>query len=289
MIAKRLSLALLLLVVTALAGCASFPAPTATASTPEARALVEASARAHGWDAYRRLKDISIAYEGQWLSIAARVQPVLVDSQFRGTSEERMLPAARAIGQTHRGPGGFKQVAREPQRTRVWYNGSESTEADPRRAAALVTDGYRLFLFSAIYLLERDALLETLPYDVIDGIEYDRVYARLRPGFGESAEDKVILWIDRRTKRVRKLWMSLEGLDSTKGAVVEVDLLDYRTVAGVQFPTRFFERLLRPLPIDVHQWRVIGLDVDRGFGADDILGPSFGGAAVAPAHPLRAE
>jgi len=27
----------------------------------------------------------------------------------------------------------------------------------------------------------------------------------------------------------------------------------------VQWPARFFERVLRPLPIDVHQWRVTGL------------------------------
>jgi hypothetical protein len=269
-----------------LVGCASFPAPSPDASSAAARAVLEAAADGHGWSAYRALADISIAYEGEWLSIAPRVQPVLIDSQFRGKSEERLLVAAQAIGQTHRGPGGVKQVARDPQGTRVWYNGVETADAETLRAAALVADGYRLFLFGPMFLRERDATVELLPYDVIDGRPFDRVYARLRPGFGAAQEDRVILWIDRDTRLVRKLWMSLEGLASTQGAVVEVDLLDYREFGGVQWPTRFFERVLRPLPIDVHQWRVTGLDVNRGFAAQDILGGAFMGAATRPATPL---
>lgn len=269
-----------------LAGCASFPQPSTEASSAEGRALLEASANAHGWDAYRRLKDISVRYEGQWFSIAPRVQPVLVDDQFRGASEERLIVATRAIGQSHRGPGGTKQVARDPQRTLAWYNGQASADAEKLRAAALVADGYRLFLLGPIYLLERDAIVEALAYDVIDGVEYDRVFARLRPGFGEAGEDKVVLWIDRRTRLAHKLWMSLEGLASTQGAVVEIDLRDYREVGGVRWPTRFFERLLRPLPLDVHQWRVVGLDLDRGYGSADIMGAMFLGAAAQPAAPL---
>jgi hypothetical protein len=280
----RLPVALVVALV--LAGCASFPRPNTETTTPEGRALLEASAQAHGSDAYRRLKDISVSYEGQWFSIAPRVQPVLVDSRFRGMSEERMIVGTHEIGQVHRGPGGTKQVARDPQHTLVWYNNEPSSGDDTLRAAALVADGYRLFLLGPIYLLERNAIVEILPYDVIDGVEYDRLFARLRPGFGVAPEDRVVLWIDRRTRRVHKLWMSLEGLASTQGAVVEIDLADYREMGGVQWPTRFFERLLRPFPLDVHRWRLTGLDLDRGYSSADIMGKSFSGPAAPPATPL---
>jgi hypothetical protein len=67
---------------------------------------------------------------------------------------------------------------------------------------------------------------------------------------------------------------------------VEVDLLDYRELAGVHWPTRFFERVLRPPPIGVHQWRVTGLDVNRGFTAQDMLCAAFTGAAARTATIL---
>jgi hypothetical protein len=69
-----------------------------------------------------------------------------------------------------------------------------------RTACALfviVWSGALLFLFGPMFLRERDATAEPLPYDVIDGRPFDRLYARLRPGLGTALEDRVIFWIDR--------------------------------------------------------------------------------------------
>jgi hypothetical protein len=276
----------LLVALAFLSACASFPQPTADRSTPEGRALLEEAARAHGWKAYQRIADISVSYDGQWNSTATRLQPILVDSQFRGSSEERMVLASGQIGQAHTGPGGTKQVARAPNTLSVWYNDKPEPDEEKRAAAALVADGYRLFLQGPLYLLERDAIVEHAGNDVIDGIECDRLFARLRPGLGNASEDSVMLWIDKKDRLTRRIWISVNGLSSTRGAIAEIDLFDYRVLGGVHWPTAFVERLKRPLLIDIHRWKLIGLDLNRGFSSGDISGPSFLGAAAKPALPL---
>jgi hypothetical protein len=269
-----------------LGACASLPQASGEQSSAEGQALLEASAKAHGWEAYRKLKDINVSYEGQWFSLVKRLQPVLVDDQFRGTSEERMIRASRFIGQTHKGPGGLKQVSRSVSNVDIWYNGRSDSDTEKRAAAALVTEGYRLFLLGPMYLLERQALVELAGTETINGIECDRLLARLRPGLGFSREDTVLMWIGKSDRIARRVWFSLEGMASTQGAVAEVEMFDYQNLSAVNWPTRFFEKIHRPLRIDVHQWRLSGLDVDRGYAQDDIAGIAFTGSAASPATPL---
>jgi hypothetical protein len=257
-----------------LGACASLPQTSVERSSAEGQALLEASAKAHGWEAYLKF------------SLVKRLQPVLVDDQFRGSSEERMMRASRFIGQTHKGPGGLKQVSRSVSHVDIWYNGQGDSDTEKRAAAALVTEGYRLFLFGPLYLLERQAVVELAGTETINGIECDRLLARLRPGLGFSREDTVLMWIGKSDRIARRVWFSLEGMASTQGAVAEVEMFDYQNLSGVNWPTRFFEKIHRPLRIDVHQWRLSGLDVDRGYAQDDIAGITFTGSAASPAKPL---
>jgi hypothetical protein len=285
MIARQLA-AFAFVAAGALTGCASFPRPTVEATTPDARALLDASARAHGLEAYRKLRDINVAYDGKWFDFVTRVQPVLTDPQFRGSSEERLLPREDRIAQAHRGPRGTKQVLRAGRAASVWYNGTPDTNAEQRDASAIVADAYRFFLLGPLYLIDRTTVLEVVGRGTVEGRECDILSGRMRPGFGRASEDRIQLWIDREDKLTRRMWISIDGLASTQNVVAEFDLFDYVEHAGVRWPTRYFERLLRPLPIDVHQWRLTGLDVDRGYDAQAIAGPSFTGAASAPARPL---
>jgi hypothetical protein len=85
------------------------------------------------------------------------------------------------------------------------------------------------------------------------------------------------------TRRVR---FTLNGLDSTRGAVAEVDAFEHATLRGARWPTRFHERLLRPFPLPVHDWRLTGLDADRGLDAAEVNGAAFGGKAAKPAAAL---
>ena len=68
-----------------LAGCVGMPVVggVAGATGTEARKLLEACAKAHGWDAWKGIRDISVSYEGEWYSLVKRLQPELVDDRYR--------------------------------------------------------------------------------------------------------------------------------------------------------------------------------------------------------------
>lgn len=275
-----------LLVTLILAGCASLPPATVQQSTPEGRALLESSARAHGWDAYRQLNDINLRHEGRWYGIAARVQPVLIDRAYRVTAEERILVGRRSSAKSYSGGAGAKFAYRDPSTLGLWYDGRAEMSSEKRDAAALVLDGYRLFLLGPLFLMEQDAVVERAGEDVVDGEPCDLLLARLRPGFGFAAEDRVLACIGRTDRRFKRIRFSIEGLASTQGAVVEVDYFDYVEQGGVQFPQRLFERVKRPIAVPVREWWLTGLDLNRGYGPEAIRGPALTGSAARQATPL---
>ena len=114
----------------------------------------------------------------------------------------------------------------------------------------------------------------------------DVLRVHLQPGLGLSDADELALYIDRDERLMRRVRFTLNGLDSTQGAVAEVDTGDHVALHGVRWPTRFHERLLRPFPLPVHDWRLTGLDVDRGFSRADVENKDFTGKAVPPAAAL---
>lgn len=295
----------------AMAGCASPlpwlpPQPQGPAGPRAARQaalrVLEASAEAHGRAAAARLHDVNVRYAGAWRALIGRIQPGLVDAPHRQGSEERLLLGARVIAQAHRGPGGGKQVLRRPGpagsadqgEVRVWFDGAPSDDEDVTTAAALVADGYRWFLLGPLALAPRDpaapwpeGAMSLGEPEAVDGRVCDVVRLDLTPGWGYTPLDRLALWIDRDQRLMRRLRFSLDGYGPTQGAIAEVDTYEHVTRHGVVWPTRWHERLVRPIPgLPVHDWRLEGLDVDRGYALDAIEGPAFTGAAARPAAAL---
>lgn len=287
---SRLRLLSLCFALFLLAGCAGRGVPQALSSgeRDSARIILEASAAAHGLAAWRQLRDVSVAYEGEWYGLVGRLQPTLIDAAYRQGSEERLLLVdAPVVGQSHRGPGGQKQVLRTVDEVQVAYDGQPAADAEVRDAAALVADGYRLFLTGPFYFLNGNLHLERIDDAWINGHHCDILLAVRRPGLGRATEDRFLLYIDREQRWLRRVRFTLDGLASTRGAVAEVDFFDHRQIAGVVWPTRFYERLKKPIPnLPVHDWRLVGLDVDRGMSADELVVPGFSGRAAAPARRL---
>jgi hypothetical protein len=121
----------------------------------------------------------------------------------------------------------------------------------------------------------------------VEGRACTTLLAVRRPGHGLSAEDRYLLFIDSENHLLRRVRFTMEGLDSTKGAIAEVDFFDHQEIAGVIWPTRFYERLRKPIPnLPVHDWRLIGLDVNRGLNETDISGKAFSPKAEQPAQPI---
>jgi hypothetical protein len=285
-----------------LQGCASpMPALGASTTTAEAASLLAESAAAHGSTAFAGIGDISLAYAGQWHRVVAKLQPALVDSGFRGGSEERLLLRENVSAQFYTGPKGRKAALRHmgndrsPGAIRVWFNGEEAHDAERLDAAALVADGYALFLLGPLLIenqwsrdrrvvmqrLGSERLTQAGRSDVCDILRL-----RVTPGLGNSAADDLQLYIDRNARLMRRVVFTLNGLESTRGAIARVDTFDHDLKFGVRWPTRFHEHLVRPFPLSVHDWRLTGLDVNRGLRVGEVTGPDAGGRAATPAHAL---
>ena len=267
-----------------------------SASSVAARARLLATANAHGLAAYGDINDINIAYDGIWRPLIDGVQPQVVDAGYRGASEERLLPRLGLNAQAYRGPRGRKHVAWQRDGSTatatvgVWYDGQASSDAGSRQAAALVADVYGLFLLGPLWLATRSSF-DSLPMQMsgterVDGHLCDAVDVALRPGFGFSAYDRLTLCIDRDDAVTRRLRLTLEGYEGTRGAVAQVDHFEHRQLFGVLWPVRSFEEVVHPIRLPAHDWHVTGLDVNRGYGAEALLGDGFSGAALRPATPI---
>lgn len=273
-----------------LGGCASNGIPPATTSGEQAaaRAVLQKSAEAHGLAAFRQIRDLNVSYAGEWYGLVSRLQPTLIDADFRQGSQERLMFTTQPLlAQQHEGPKGSKQVVRSADGVQVFYNGAAASDRDVLAAAALVADGYRMFLTGPFYFLDGNLSLELADDETVNDRDCISIVAVRRPGHGLSVEDRYQLFIDRENHLLRRVRFTMEGLESTRGAIAEVDFFDHRQIAGVTWPTRFYERLRKPIPsLPVHDWRLTGLDVNRGLKESEITGMAFAGKAVAPARLL---
>ncbi len=258
--------------VVGLGACAStrIPEKAVLESDATAVALVERAREVQGGAAFDRVEDVSVRYAGEWGLVGPKFQPVLVDQDFRQGSEERLLLPSRLLAQRHEGPGGTKVVRRGAREVAVHYDGVEADDGEVRAAAALVADAYAMFLLGPFYFERPGVTLATVGEGRVDGEVCDQVLAVLRPGFGFSKEDRVVLSIERRSGRLVRVRMTLDGLASTAGAEVDVTFGAFREVGGVVWPTEFVERIRSPFDLFAHRWTVEGLQLNRGLRASDL-------------------
>lgn len=258
-------------------------------SDPAAKAVLRASQDAHGGKAFAALKDLSVRYEGRWGPIGPRFQPVLSDRGFRRDSEERLIISTRTLAQEHTGPAGKKHVLREGRGVQVAYNGSPATPGESTEAAALVADAYTMFLLGPFYFNRPGVTLASDGADKVNGAQCDRMLAVLRPGFGSAPEDRVVLYVDRATKRLLRVRMTLNGLESTRGAEVDITFRDFRYLGGVWWPTDFDERIREPFDLHAHHWRITGLDFNRALRPTDLTPTRWSAKASRPATPIPSQ
>lgn len=286
----RPMLALFLALAMLLGGCASFPKATADARFDDgldASAIFAACMETHGGDMREYPGDINLSTDGQWYQAIQRIQPIVSDAGFRVTSQERYRPRDGLYSVHHQGPLGSKHVVRSPEGIVVHYNGKRETDPARIRATAMTNDAFRMFHFGPSFLKARATTMVRLADGREEGRNYRRLLATVEPGFGEAAQDQVVLWIDAQTSRLFRVHMTLNGFETTQGAHVDTTFLEYRKVGPFLLPVRFHERVRGPLRIDAHDWYTTGIDLDRGWIAADIDGPAFEGAAAAPAKQLQ--
>lgn len=251
-----------------LASCAAqFPAiPDDAVAGDEAIAVLEKSIAAHGGYLYAGPDSVRVNYDGRWRRAVKVLQPVLVDPGFRQQSEEVLEFNRDKLVQTHSGPDGTKLVSRTPDSILVEYNGAASQDSDTRDASALVADAYTMFLTGPSFFKRREAELTLLTPQLRDGRSYQRLHARLRPGFGFSEEDEAVLWIDETSGLLHLVHFTIDGLASTRGAHVDVVFSDHRNIGGYLWPLTFFERVRAPVRVTAHSWHVTALEISGAGG-----------------------
>lgn len=279
-----------------LAGCASrtFPAPPAegtpaTAYTDglSAQEVFDRSLAAHGGDIRKHPGDFNFATDGRWSALIQRIQPLVTDSAFRIRSEERYRPSEGLYAVQHSGPSGTKNVVRKTNTlASVRYNDVVETDPAKLRATAMTNDAFLMFHFGPSYFIERVDGWQRFADIEEGGRRYRRLFGVVRPGFGEAAEDRVVVWIDADTDRLFRIHMTLNGFETTQGAHVDTTFLAYRDVAGYLLPVRFRERVRGPLQINAHTWWTTGIDADRGWSASDVTNGVFTGKAMPTAEAV---
>lgn len=265
--------------------CTAFPQAREPLPTPAdgltAQAVFDRSLAAHGGDLRRHPGDINLATDGRWYRLIQRIQPVVTDTGFRITSEERYRPADGLYAVRHGGPQGTKHVVRTPSALRVHYNAVAADDDSRIAATAMTNDAFRMFHFGPTFFLGRTTSLQRLPDGRERGRRYQRLLATLEPGFGRSPRDHAVLWIDADSARLYRVHQTLEGFPTTVGAHVDTTFLEYRRVGPYLFPVRFLERVRGPVRIKAHEWHVTGIDLDRGWNAEDVSDPAgFRGVAA---------
>ncbi len=286
------------LVATALAlvGCASRTFPVSpTSEMPasafddglDAQAVFDRCLAAHGGDIRKHPGDFNLSTDGRWFALIQRIQPLVTDSAFRIRSEERYRPSEGLYAVRHTGPSGVKQVVRSGGAlASVRYNGVIETDPAKLRATAMTNDAFLMFHFGPSYFIGRVDRWQRLADIEESGRRYRRLFGVVRPGFGDTADDRVIVWIDAQSERLFRIHMTLNGFETTQGAHVDTTFLAYRDVAGYLLPVRFHERVRGPLQIDAHTWWTTGIDADRGWSASDVVGDGFDGTASTAATPI---
>ena len=152
---------------------------------------------------------------------------------------------------------------RQRPKTEVFVNGPATKKSEVIAAAALVADAYTVFLFGPSWLVGQGRDLTLLEARLIDGERCDLVAGKLSPGIGSPADDHFIAWIGRESGLMRRFQFSLNGLESTRGADVDVTLSEHWKAAdGSVWPGHFVERIQRPICIKAHDWRMTGLWLD---------------------------
>ena len=205
------------------------------------------------------------------------------------------MPSLGINAQLYSGPSGMKKVlwkrsigAAGTGEIAVWRNGVPATDTPTLDASALVAEAYKLFLLGPLWLAGRDVSPRMAGTERVDGRLCDIVEVWLAPGLGRSPRDRVALCIDREDDIMRRVRFTLEGFANTQGALAEVDTFEHARHFGVLWPMRSFERVLHPIALPAHDWRIVGLDVNRGYGPQALQGPALEGAAAAPAAMLTA-
>ncbi|HEX8294714.1 MAG TPA: hypothetical protein VF593_00305 [Chthoniobacteraceae bacterium] len=226
-------------------------------------------------------------YATKWGGLAPRFHPDLFDRRFSRESEDAFDLVSGTSAQLMKGPGGRKFVFRAPGRVSAWHNGQAVESEAVRRGSAVAADLTRMLLLGPLFF-QRTVIAfppEEKTSRVADA-ECDVILALLQPGLGLSDEDRVLLSIDRKTNRLRRLRTTLNGLADGPGKELEITFGAWGERSGVWWATEYDERINAPWNLHARHWRLLDLKANKGFAprAPELFGEAAR-AAVSAGSP----
>ena len=260
--------------------------------TKSGNVLFQRTFKAHGGDSISQLRDVNLSIKGNWGAIPARIMPKVADQYYRVSSEEHFMPNQGIYAAFYNGPAGTKKVVRQPNTVKVFYDGKVSKDTETLQATAMTSDAFVLFSLGPLALNRYKTNFVRIKDGRYKGKTYHRIYSRIKPGLGFAEEDEVVLWIDPDTLLTYILEVTLMGYPKTRNAHVNVHYLEYQTFQGDQqsaftLPTHIIERVLAPINVHAHTWRVTGMDLNRGLTLKEVLGKQWQGKAVKPPKSFK--
>ena len=198
------------------------------------------------------------------------------------------MPNKGLYSALYNGPAGTKKVVRTPDSVEVFYNNEVSKESETLQATAMTSDAFVLFSLDPLALNRYQTDFTQIADSNFKGKKYHRIYSRIKPGLGFAKEDEV----DPDTYLTYILEVTLKGYPKTQKAHVNVRYLDYQQFGKnnqyrFTIPTHIIERVLAPINVHAHTWRVTGLDLNRGITLNDISGKKWKGLAIKSPMPVK--
>ena len=290
-----LALPLACLTAAPAARAAGLPDVPAGPGSPSARARLRESALAHGLDAWGQHHDLNASFSHTW-SPASGWAAADADAEAGAAVQLRWLPGAGLLALSQ-GLGRDPSTATPLLLQRQARAGAAGPAAQPgllpppaqadAAPAALSADALWLLLLGPIAVLDRATAVNWGPPETLDGRRCDQLVLTLTPGLGLARESRMALFIDRDQGWLRRLRWAGDAPQADWWGVAEVDFFDHFSLQGMVWPRRF-ESPSRwwLLGAPAQQGRLTGLDLDRGYPAQALVGPRWTAEAAAPAKPL---
>ena len=275
-----------------LAGCAApWPDVPAGPGSTSALARLQESAAAHGLAAWRQVHD---------LNLGLRPEPRGSAGAAAASLQLRWLPAQRLLAWHDTGlplpqqgwrrwPGATREhPGADSGELRLWQAGQAVGDPALLLAAARWADLLALLLLGPMALVDAPQPVNWAEPATLDGRRCDQLTLDLLPGLGGLGVSRLALFIDRDAGLMRRLRLMSIAEQGQPGAMAATwDLPEPIRLHGVQWP-RLCLRVappgaLGPAPA---AWRLVGLDVNRGYAAPALSGAQFSSVAAVPASAL---
>lgn len=280
----------------ALAGCAApWPDVPSGPGSSSALARLQESAAAHGLVAWRLVRDLNLGLRQETGSPAGSpAGGALGGLQLRWLPAQRLLAwhdAGLALPQ--QGWRRWADAATESPgadrgELRLWQAGQVVGDPALLLAAARQADLLALLLLGPMGLAQARQPVNWAEPATLDGRRCDQLMLDLQPGLGGLGASRLALFIDRDAGLMRRLRLMSIAEQGQPGAMAATwDLPEPTQLHGVQWPRRCLRVAPPRSPGQTPAaWRLVGLDLNRGYAASAVSGAQFSSVAAPPATAL---